>query len=104
LSSVTEAPREGEFFGVGVRGSKGSASLNPLRVWKEMHGSIHDVTPTGSAQRDSMYMASFRAQWAHFLSALRGQTPGPDLQEQVTVLRVLDAIYRSAADGREIAL
>ncbi|MDH5315408.1 MAG: Gfo/Idh/MocA family oxidoreductase [Gemmatimonadota bacterium] len=95
---------EGEFFGVGVRGSKGSASLNPLRVWKEMHGSIHDVTPTGSAQRDSMYMASFRAQWAHFLSALRGQTPGPDLQEQVTVLRVLDAIYRSAADGREIAL
>jgi len=95
---------EGEFFGVGVRGSKGSASLNPLRVWKEMHGSVHDVSPTGSVQRESAYLASFRAHWAHFLSAVRGQTPAPDLNEQVTVLRVIEAIYRSAADGRDISL
>lgn len=95
---------EGEFFGVGVRGSKGSASLNPLRVWKEMHGSVHEVSPTGSVQRDSAYLASFRAQWAHFLSAVRHQTPAPDLGEQVTVLRVMDAIYRSAADGRDVIL
>lgn len=95
---------EGEFFGVGVRGSKGSASLNPLRVWKEMHGSVHEVSPTGSVQRDSAYLASFRAQWAHFLSAVRHQTPAPDLGEQVTVLRVMDAIYRSAADGRDVTL
>ena len=29
---------EGERFGVGLRGSKGIAAINPLIVWKELHG------------------------------------------------------------------
>jgi predicted dehydrogenase len=95
---------EGEYFGAGVRGSKGAASLNPLRVWKEMHGTTHDVSPTGSGQRETPYAASFRAEWAHFLATIRGEAEPTPLTDQVTVLRVLEAIYRSAADGREIAL
>jgi predicted dehydrogenase len=95
---------EGEFFGAGVRGSKGSASLNPLRVWKEMHGTVHDVSPTGSGNRENLFIAAFRAQWAHFLAAIRGEAPVPQLDEQVTVLKVVEAIYRSAADGRDVAL
>lgn len=95
---------EGEFFGAGVRGSKGSARMNPLKVWKEMHGTVHDVSPTGSGQREAAYAASFRAQWAHFLAATTGEAAPPSLQDQVTVLRTLEAIYRSAADGRDIAL
>lgn len=95
---------EGEFFGAGVRGSKGSASLNPLRVWKEMHGVVHDVSPSGSVHRENPYLASFRAQWAHFLAAIRGEAVPPSLQEQVAVLKVVDAVYRSADDGRDISL
>jgi predicted dehydrogenase len=95
---------EGEYFGAGVRGTKGAASLNPLKVWKEMHGTVHDVSPTGSGQREGAYAASFRAQWAHFLAATRGDVAPPSLQEQVTVLKTIEAIYRSAADGRDIAL
>jgi predicted dehydrogenase len=95
---------EGEYFGAGVRGSKGSASLNPLRVWKEMHGAVHDVSPTGSGSRENLYVASFRAQWAHFLAAVRGEVAPPALEEQIAVLKVLDAIYRSAADGRDVTL
>ena len=38
---------EGERFGVGVRGNKGSAAINPLTVWKELHGVPMDVSPTG---------------------------------------------------------
>lgn len=95
---------EGEFFGAGVRGSKGSASLNPLRVWKEMHGTVHDVSPSGSGNRENLFIASFRAQWAHFLAAIRGEVPPPSLEEQATVLRVVEATYKSAQDGRDIAL
>src|SRR5262245_58134035 len=60
---------EGERFGVGIRGTKGTAGINPLHVWKEIHGMPHDVSPTGSLSRESAFVASFRAQWAHFLAA-----------------------------------
>ena len=95
---------EGEYFGAGVRGARGAASLNPLKVWKEMHGTVHDVSPTGSGQREGAYPASFRAQWAHFLAATRGEAAPPSLQDQVTVLKTIEAIYRSAAEGRDVSL
>ncbi len=95
---------EGEHFGVGLRGSKGTAGMNPLHVWKELHGMAHDVSPTGSGNRESAYTASFRAQWAHFVAAIRDEAPAPILQEQLVVLRMLDAIYRSADDGRDVLL
>jgi predicted dehydrogenase len=95
---------EGEYFGGAVRGTKGSASLNPLRVWKEMHGAIHDVSPTGSGARENLFLASFRAEWAHFLAAVRGDAPAPPLEEQVRVLRVIEAAYKSAGDGRDVQL
>jgi len=95
---------EGEYFGAGVRATKGTASLNPLRVWKEMHGATHDVSPTGSGNRENLFIAAFRAQWAHFLAAMSGEAPAPPLEEQVTVLKVVEAIYKSAVDGRDVVL
>src|SRR6266853_4128289 len=57
---------EGERFGVGLRGSKGTAGINPLTVWKELHGVAVDVSPTGSVSRENAFTASYRAEWAHF--------------------------------------
>lgn len=93
----------GEYFGAGVRGSKGSASLNPLRVWREIHGVAHDVSPSGSVHRENLYLTSFRAQWAHFLAAIRGEARVPSLDEQTRVLKVIEAVYRAAAEGRDVA-
>jgi len=95
---------EGERFGVGLRGSKGSASISPLKVWKEMHGTPVDMAPTGSASRENTFTASYRAEWAHFLAAIRGEAKAPGLDEHVALHRVVDAIYRSADDGRDIQL
>jgi len=95
---------EGERFGAGLRGSNGSAGINPLHVWKDLHGVAHDVSPTGSFSRETAFAASFRAQWAHFLAAVAGRVSTPPLQEQIQVLRVVEAIYRSDADGRDVAL
>jgi len=95
---------EGERFGLGVRGSRGSAGINPLHVWKELHSVPHDVSPTGSGSRENAFTASFRAQWAHFLAAVAGEVPRPSLQEHVVLHGVLDAIYESAASGRDVRL
>ncbi|HET6797795.1 MAG TPA: Gfo/Idh/MocA family oxidoreductase [Gemmatimonadales bacterium] len=95
---------EGERFGVGVRGSKGSAGINPLNVWKELHGVAVDVSPTGSVGRENAFTASYRAEWAHFQAAIAGQARIPSLQEHLTLHKVLDAIYRSAFDGRDVSL
>jgi predicted dehydrogenase len=95
---------EGERFGVGIRGTKGSAGINPLHVWKEMHGAPVDVTPTGGGSREGQFTAAFRAEWAHFLAAIRGEAKAPDLQEQIVLHRIVDAIYKSASDGKDVSL
>ncbi len=95
---------EGERFGVGLRGSKGTAAINPLKVWKELNGVPVDVAPTGSVSRENPFMASYRAEWAHFQAMLNGQAPRPDLQEYVVLHKVLDAIYESASRGRDVTI
>jgi predicted dehydrogenase len=95
---------EGERFGVGLRGSKGTAGINPLNVWKELHGVAVDVSPTGSVSRENAFTASYRAEWAHFQAAIAGEAKVPSLQEHLTLHKVLDAIYRSAFDGRDVTL
>jgi predicted dehydrogenase len=95
---------EGERFGVGLRGSKGTAGINPLHVWKELNGVPTDVAPTGSVGRENPFTAATRAQWAHFLAAVDGSAKVSAQQEQITLHKVLDAIYRSAADGKDVAL
>jgi predicted dehydrogenase len=95
---------EGERFGVGIRGSKGTAAINPLTVWKEMHGVPMDVSPTGSGSRENVFTASYRAEWAHFEAAVSGEAKAPSLQEHVVLHRIVDAVYRSAQDGKDIEL
>jgi predicted dehydrogenase len=95
---------EGERFGVGVRGSKGVAAINPLTVWKELHGVPMDVSPTGSVSRENAFMASYRAEWAHFEAAIAGEAKVAPLQEHLVLHRIIDAIYKSADDGRDVTL
>src|SRR3954466_5701540 len=92
---------EGERFGVGIRGSKGTAGINPLNVWKALHGGAVAVSPTGSVSRENAFTASYRAEWAHFQAAIAGEAKVPSLQEHLTLHRVVDAISRSPQDGRD---
>lgn len=95
---------EGERFGVGVRGSKGTAGINPLHVWKELHGVPTDVAPTGSIGRENPFTASYRAEWAHFMACMRGESVPPRGEEHVVLHRVLEAIYQSATEGKDVEL
>ena len=95
---------EGERFGVGLRGSRGSAAINPLTVWKDLHGMPMDVSPTASGSRENAFTASYRAEWAHFEAAIAGEAKVAPLQDHLVLHRIIDAVYKSAEDGRDVAL
>lgn len=91
-----------ERFWLDLLGERGSARVSPLTVFKEMHGSPMNVTPTGTATRENLVAASYRAEWATFLAVARREVPAPTLDDQVLLHRTMDAIYRSAREGRAV--
>jgi len=87
-----------------VISTRGSARLSPLRVVKELNGRAVNVSPSGAAARESAFLQSYRAELTHFVAMLKGEMPYEPPLDQLEVMRVLDAIYRSAEEGREIRL
>ena len=84
--------------------SRGSARLAPLRVVKEINGRPVDVSPTGAAARESTVVQSYRAELAHFVAVVRGESPYDPPTDQVTLHRILEAAYRSAREQCEVKL
>jgi predicted dehydrogenase len=85
-----------------VRAARGSARLAPLRVVKELNGRATDVSPAGAAGRESEFIQSYRAELAHFISVVRGEAPYEPPSDQVTLHRIVEAIYKSAEENKEI--
>ncbi len=95
---------EKDFAYLNLFGSGGAALLNPFRVHKAMHGSLVNVTPTLDPSRHQ-YKLSIEAQMSHFADVLRkGAKPMGAGDEIVPVMALLDAIYRSAEQGKEVRL
>ena len=84
--------------------TRGSARLAPLRVVKELHGRPTDVSPRGAAARESAFIQSYRAELAHFLAVLGGDAEYEPPVDQITLHRVVEAIYKSADEEKEIKL
>src|SRR4051812_40013837 len=84
--------------------TRGSTRLAPLRVVKELHGRPTDVSPRGAAARESAFIQSYRAELAHFVSVLAGETVYEAPTDQVTLHRLVEAIYKSADENKEIRL
>ena len=95
---------EKDFAYVNLFGSGGAALLNPLRIHKGMHGSLVNVTPTMETSRHQ-YKHSIDAQLSHFAEVLRkGVKPTGTAEEILPVMELMDAIYRSAEQGKEVRL
>jgi len=93
---------EAERWWFEVIGTRGSARLAPLRVVKELNGRPTDVSPTGASTRDSAFTQSYRAELAHFLAVLGGESPYEPPTDQAQIHRLLEMIYRAAEDGKEV--
>ena len=87
-----------------VLASRGSGRLAPLRVIKELNGRAMDVSPSGGTARESAFYQSYRAQLAHFVAVVRGDAKYEPPEDQLVVHKVLEAIYKSAEEGKEVRL
>jgi predicted dehydrogenase len=69
-----------------------------------MHGSLVNVTPSPETSRNQ-YKFSIEAQLGHFADVLRkGVKPMGTAEEILPVMELMDAIYRSAEQGKEVRL
>ena len=84
--------------------TRGSSRLAPLRVVKELHGRPTDVSPRGASARESAFIQSYRAELAHFAAVIGGSAEYEAPSDQVLLHRIVEAIYKSADEGREIRL
>ena len=95
---------EEDRFWFELHATRGSGRLAPLRVIKELNGRPMDVSPSGASARESAFLQSYRAQLAHFVAVVRGDVDYEPPEDQVVVHKVLEAIYKSAEEGKEISL
>ncbi|MEX2109853.1 MAG: Gfo/Idh/MocA family oxidoreductase [Gemmatimonadaceae bacterium] len=87
-----------------VLSARGSARLAPLRVVKMLNGKPTDVSPSGAAARESVFLQSYRAELAHFIAVVNEETPYDPPDDQLVVMKLIEAIYKAAEDGKEVRL
>ena len=87
-----------------ILGTEGGLLLDPLTLVTNMGSYQVNVAPRVPADRK----VAFSGHWeetAHFVKVIRGEEELSVTRDEVlNVIRTLDALYQSAAEGREIAL
>lgn len=82
-----------------ICGSKAGATLDPLTIYGEEMGYLTDNMP----KSDNVNI--FEAEIAHFIDCLRtGKRPASDLDQAVTMQRMLQGIYDSARLHKEVEI
>ncbi len=89
-----------------VMGTEGSGALPPLDIHKRLGGQPVDVTPRQPRTRggENRYQNAYRRLLDQFVRAVLGETDVGAPVEQVHLMEVIAAAYRSASEGREIHL
>ncbi len=91
-----------EVFNTMILGTEGGLTLDPFSLATNMGSYQVDVTPKIPADRDVFFCGHWVA-IEHFIKVIRGQEELPVKREEVlNTMRALDAIYRSAKEGKEI--
>lgn len=86
-----------------IHGEKGTAWLNPLRINRELHGQMMELSPGTQYSRMELYERSYENEMKHFIESVRdGRKPVSSGSESLKVMKALEMIYRSAAEGREV--
>jgi predicted dehydrogenase len=88
-----------------VFGKEGSAFMNPLRLYKELHGNLVNVTPVDVESNIDVFKKSFYNEMQNFINVLKGEEePVTPIEDGVYIMKILDAIYQSAENGQQIDL
>jgi len=88
-----------------VYGRSGGAFMNPLRINKELYGSLVNVTPVQMAKKTDIFKTAFANELENFVNVILGKedpvTPGED---GIYLMEIIDAVYESAKLGTQVDL
>ena len=92
-----------DFFYSEFFGAEGSAMINPLRIHKQLHGNLVNVTPVKTETPYNLYKKSYENELKHFVGAARGLHQVISTgDEAVQRMKIVEAIYRAAQKGKEV--
>lgn len=90
-----------DHFYSSLHGTEGGADLEPLTVYKSLHGVPVNIKP----QIPHGLPGGHDAEIIHFVDSIRsGKQPISTAEQGLHVLQILDAIYRSAESGHEVVI
>jgi predicted dehydrogenase len=96
---------EKDIFNLIVYGTKGTASLNPFRVYKKLEEQFIDLTPSQTESALSAFKKSYQNELKSFIGAVRGLNPIVSSgDEALSRMKVVDAMYQSAKQKTEIKI
>lgn len=85
-------------------GNRGGAKLDStLEVYTELNNRLVDILPVG--QKQLSFDELFQKEIAHFIEAInKGKDVLETAKDGIEVMKIIDAIYLSAATGKEVRL
>jgi len=90
---------------VEILGEKGGVRVldgQPLQIMTEHQGRVTDVAP--QFEQDEP-LKKFEVQIEKFIAACRGESPPvATVNEGLSVMKLIDAIYKSSETGREVEI
>lgn len=96
--------RASDMFYCNVYGKEGSTSINPLRIYKNMHDTLVNVTPVKIEKPANLFKRTYEYELNNFVnSVLTGKRSLSDGSEALDRMKIVDAIYESAKAGKEIS-
>lgn len=88
-----------------VHGKKGSAQVNPLQLYKSTGDVFSPVDPGSVMSNFSIHKKSYESELGCFVRAAQGITPVmSSASEAAEIMRIIEAMYQSAREGKEILL
>ena len=89
-----------------IFGSDGGARLSPLSIYRQVGGRTVDVTPRQPIPRggEDLFTNGFRRLLDEFVRVAAGTAAARPPSEQVILMKLIEAAYDSAREGREVKL
>lgn len=91
---------EKDALSLSILGTEGGLQTDPLRIFREEHGTLVDLTPVGLPQVN-IYQEEIKG----FVKSIQEDTEPPVTGKQALhVMKILDAIYKSSELGHEVKI
>jgi len=96
---------EKDIFNVTVYGTKGTASMNPFRIYKKIEEQFIDLTPSQTDSALTAFKKSYQNELKSFIGAVKGLNPVfSSGDEALTRMKVVDSMYQSAKQKSEVKI